>query len=183
MSTTAFERLRHAIGVQVARWHFRQLYNEVVSFSSAISSAEHVLLVMPLTTEDLLPTLQVLEMVKSRFKGENITVVTGERGVEAIRLLPRSKILHLLKPQVSPFFLPRADFINSLPRRHYDLAIDLNLDFVLPSGYICKASGARVRVGFSRGDADVFYNFQVKPDSTLGRKLIYDRFVYCLRKF
>jgi ADP-heptose:LPS heptosyltransferase len=89
----------------------------------------------------------------------------------------------MLKAQVSYFYLPRADFINSIKQKRYDLAIDLNLDLVLPSGYICKASGATVRVGFNQEHADVFYNFQIKPDPTLGRKLIYDRLVQCLQKF
>ena len=183
MSLTALERLRHSVGVRLARWHFRNSHDEVISFTNAISSAQRVLLIMPLTAEDLLPTLQVLEMVRSQFKGENITVVTGDRGVEAVRLLPRSQFLHLLKTQVSPLFLPRADFVKSVTQKRYDLAMDLNLDLVLPSGYICKVSGARIRVGFRHTQADVFYNFQVRPDPTLGRKLIYDRFVQCLRKF
>ncbi len=183
MTIAAIERLKYLLGVQLARWHFRTSHDEPVVFTDAISSARRVLLVMPLTSVDLLPTVQVLEMVKSRFKGENITVITGERGVEAVRLLPHSRFIHLLKTQVSPFFLPRQDLVASLKQRTYDLAIDLNLDLILPSGYICKVSGARVRVGFSQNHADIFYNFQVKPDPTLGRKLIYDRFVHCLRKF
>jgi ADP-heptose:LPS heptosyltransferase len=181
--TNALEHLRHTFGVQLAKWRFRKAQDDVVSFTSAISSAQRVLLIMPLTTEDLLPTLQVLEMVKSQFARENITVITGDRGVEAVRLLPHSHFIHLLKAQVSPFYLPRADFVSNLTQRRYDLAIDLNLDLVLPSGYICKVSGARIRVGFCHNYADVFYNFQVKPDPTLGRRLIYDRFVHCLRKF
>ncbi|MEK9138062.1 MAG: hypothetical protein AAB393_13125, partial [Bacteroidota bacterium] len=141
------------------------------------------LVVMPLAEQDLLPTRRVIEMLRSRFREEDITVVTGDHGLEIVRLLPRSQFIHLLKPQVSYFFIPRPDFIGSLSRKRYDLAIDLNLDFVLPSGYICRASGATIRVGFSHKQADVFYNFQVKPDPTLGRKLIYDRLVQCLEKF
>ncbi len=183
MTIAAVVRLRQSFGVLLARWHFRRSQDDVVSFTNAISSAHRVLLIMPLGSEDLLPTLQVLEMVKSQFKGEDITVVMGDRGVEAVRLLPHSRFIHLLKTQVSPFFLPRVDFVSSLTERRYDLAIDLNLDLVLPSGYICRVSGAKVRVGFSQDHADVFYNFQVKPDPTLGRKLIYDRLAQCLRKF
>lgn len=138
---------------------------------------------MPLTEEDLLPTLKVIEMLKSQFREEDITIVTGGRGIEVVRLLPRGQFVHLLKTQVSYFYLPRADFINSLRQKRYDLAIDLNLDLVLPSGYICKVSGANVRVGFNQKHADVFYNFQIKTDPTLGRKLIYDRLVQCLQKF
>jgi ADP-heptose:LPS heptosyltransferase len=178
-----FEETRHSLGTQFARWFFRKSRDEVMSFTTAISSAQRVLLVMPLTEEDLLPTVKVIEMLKSQFREEHITVVTGDRGIEAVRLLPRGQFMHLLKTQVSYLYLPRAEFISSLKEKRYDLAIDLNLDLVLPSGYICKASGAKVRVGFNQKHADVFYNFQIKPDPTLGRKLIYDRLVQCLQKF
>jgi ADP-heptose:LPS heptosyltransferase len=177
------EGTRHSLGTHFARWRFRKSRDEVMSFTNAISSAQRVLLVMPLTTNDSLPTLKVIEMLKSKFREENITVVTGDRGIEVVRLLPRGQFMHLLKAQVSYFYLPRADFIHSIRQKRYDLAIDLNLDLVLPSGYICKVSGANVRVGFNQKHADIFYNFQVKPDPTLGRKLIYDRLVQCLQKF
>jgi ADP-heptose:LPS heptosyltransferase len=154
-----------------------------MSFTSAVSSAQKVLLVMPLHVDDLLPTLQVVQMLKAQFREENLSIVIGDHGLEIVRLLPRSHFLHLLNPQVSRFYLPRADFIKTLAQKRYDLAIDLNLDLVLPSGYICKASGARVRIGFVHRKADIFYNFQIKPDSTLGRKLIYDRLAQCLQKF
>lgn len=177
------EGMRHSLGIRVGRWVFRKSRDEVISFTSAVSSARRVLLVMPLTSRDSLPTLKVIEMLKSQFQEENITVVTGNRAIEVVRLLPRGQFLHLLKSQVSYFYLPRPDFISSLRQKRYDLAIDLNLDLVLPSGYICKASGANVRVGFKQKHADIFYNFQIKPDPTLGRKLIYDRLVQCLQRF
>ncbi len=178
-----FDRTRHSLGIRLAQWRFRKSRDEIISFTSAISSARQALVIMPLAAQDVLSTVRVVEMLKTQFKEEHITVVTGDRGMEVIRMLPRSRFIHLLKPQVSYLFQPRADFLNSINERRYDLAIDLNLDFVLPSGYICKASGAAVRVGFEHQQADVFYNFQIRPDPSLGRKLVYDRLVQCLQKF
>jgi ADP-heptose:LPS heptosyltransferase len=178
-----FEGARHSLGVRLATWRFRKSRDEIISFTSAVSSARQALVIMPLTVHEVLSTVRVVEMLKTQFKEEHITVVTGNHGPEVIRMLPRGRFIHLLKPQVSYLFQPRADFLNSIKEKRYDLAIDLNLDFVLPSGYICKASGAKIRVGFNHHHADAFYNFQIKPDPTLGRKLIYDRLVQCLQKF
>ena len=177
------ETTRQTLGIRLTRWRFRKSHDEIISFTTAVSSARRILLIMPLSTQDVLPTLKVVELLKTQFREEDITVITGDRGLEVIRMLPRSRFIHLLKPQVSYLFLPRADFLNSVHEKSYDLAIDLNLDFVLPSGYICKASGAKIRVGFEHQQADMFYNFQIKPDPTLGRKLIYDRLVQCLQRF
>jgi hypothetical protein len=66
--------------------------------------------------------------------------------------------------------------------RQYDVAVDLNLDFLLPSGYICKASTARIRVGFARPGADLFYNFQVKFEAS-STAAMYDRLASCLKMF
>ena len=178
-----FESTRHSIGTKLAKWHFRKSRDEQRSFTTAISSARQVLLVMPLLSEDLQPASSVIQMLKSQFKEKRITIVTGDHGLEISRLLPHGHFLHLIKTQVGYFYHPRADFLKTINEKKYDLAIDLNLDFQLPSGYICRASGAHVRVGFSHPQADVFYNFQVRPDPTLGRKLIYDRLVQCLQKF
>jgi ADP-heptose:LPS heptosyltransferase len=178
-----FESLRHTLGISLARWHFRKSNDEITSFTTAVSSARRALLVMPIFEEDLSPTMEVLEMLRSRFKEKNIMVVTGERGLEVARALPHGQFVHLLKEQLSSFYLPSPDFISNITQKQFDLAIDLNLDLVLPSGYICKASGARIRVGFNQKHADAFYNFQVKTDPTLSRKLIYDRLVQCLQHF
>jgi ADP-heptose:LPS heptosyltransferase len=80
-------------------------------------------------------------------------------------------------------FLPGNDLITRVKKRRYDLTIDLNLDLVLPSAYICKESDARIRVGFARKHADTFYNFQINVDPTLDRKLVYERLVKCLQMF
>ena len=65
----------------------------------------------------------------------------------------------------------------------FDAAIDLNLDFNLPSGYIGKECNARVRAGFAGPYADLFYNLQVRIDPSAGRERAYERFVQCLKMF
>jgi len=84
---------------------------------------------------------------------------------------------------MSTWYLPPKKVIAQVAQRQYQLAVDLNLDNILPSGYICKASGARVRVGFASRYADVFYNFQVRLDPSSPRGHAYDRLMECLRMF
>ncbi|MCK5573254.1 MAG: hypothetical protein KAJ12_10855, partial [Bacteroidetes bacterium] len=98
-------------------------------------------------------------------------------------LLPRSTVLRMVKDDIGFFFLPKKPFLDRLTIHDFDLAIDLNLDLVLPSGYICKESKARVRVGFSRHQSDVFYNFAIQPNPVLNRQEIYERLVQCLQMF
>jgi ADP-heptose:LPS heptosyltransferase len=165
-----------------AQFRFRKDRDRVIRFTDALTSAHNALVIMPLNPANLLPTVSVFEMLKKKFQEEHLTVITGDHGLEVMRLLPRTQFIHILAAEVSMLNLPRKDIIERVQKRPYDLAIDLNLDLVLPSGYICKASGARVRVGFVRKRAEMFYNLLIQPDPTLGTKLVYDRLVQCLQR-
>jgi ADP-heptose:LPS heptosyltransferase len=178
-----FEGLRRTIGLQIARFTFRDTKENIVSFTDAVSGAHQVLLIMPFNHFEFLPTVRVIETMKKRIREEHITVITDELGVEAVRLLPRSQFIRVVVSDLNTFFLPHPSIIRRVKEKAYDLAVDLNLDLVLPSAYICKASNARVRIGFARKRAEEFYNFQIQPDLTLGKQLIYDRLAQCLQMF
>lgn len=177
------EGIRRSIGFLTAKYHFRKTRDKMMSFTTAVSSARQALLILPLSHQEFLPTIMVVDLLRKRFREENLTVITGDHGIEVMRMLPRSQFIHILGHEINLFYLPGADVLERVKKKKYDLAIDLNLDFVLPSAYICKESNASVRVGFVRKHADAFYNFQIQHDPTLGRKLIYDRLAKCLQKF
>jgi len=177
------ESLRRSIGLQFARFHFRRFPETVISFTDAISEAHDALLIMPLGNMQLLPTVIVIDVLKKRFREENITIVTGDGGHEVMRLLPHSPVVRILPTEITSFFLPRKDLVQRVNRRTYDVAIDLNLDLLLPSAYICKESRARVRVGFAGKQADTFYNLQIKQDPALSKQLVFDRLAKCLEMF
>jgi ADP-heptose:LPS heptosyltransferase len=159
------------------------MIDEVMSFSNAISTSKTVLLILPLNTHDMQPVSMVIEFFKRRFRSEDITVVSTGHPIDILRALPRSQFIHIVQGEIGFLFMPRKELMRRIKGRPHDLAIDLNLDFLLPSGYICKASGARVRIGFADQRADIFYNLQVKADPTLARKQVYTRLATCLEKF
>ena len=178
-----FEGLRTSIGLLASRFLFRNLNDTVISFSQAVSGARQALLIMPFNHLEVLPTMKVIETLKKMVRDENITVVTDELGTEAVRMLQRSHFIRVKQTDLNALYLPHTSIIHRVRERKYDLAVDLNLDLVLPSAYICRASEAVVRVGFDRKQAEGFYNLQIKPDRTLGRQLIYDRLAQCLQMF
>lgn len=175
--------VRMAAGIQIARFRFRKVKDPVMSFADAVSSARRALLIMPLRKREFLPTIMVIEFLMNRFRGADITVVSDDHGREAVRMLPRSHFIHVMNDEVSPFFLPRATLLQRIRERRPDLVVDLNLDFVLPSAYIGRAVDARVRIGFARKHAEVFYNFLIQPDPRLERKHLYDRMAAFLQRF
>jgi ADP-heptose:LPS heptosyltransferase len=129
------------------------------------------------------PANMVVQLLKQKFTNDHITVVAGDRTNTLLSLLQDSTVIRVPLAALTTFYLPRKEILARITQRPYDLAIDLNLDLVLPSGYICRKSTARVRVGFVSKRSDIFYNFQIHPDPTLNRQLIYDRLAKCLQMF
>ena len=178
-----FRGLRKSIGIQQARFHFRKSRERVISFTTSFSAAHNALLILPLQHRDFPATLTVINMLKQQFHEENMTVVVTEGDKEARKRLAHSRFIPLNLSEITYFYLPRKEVLDSVRRKRYDLAIDLNLDLVLPSAYICKASDAPVRIGFVRKRAEKFFNFQIQVDHTQERQVIYDRLAKCLQMF
>jgi len=175
------ESLRRSLGVQLSRWHFRRMRNTIISFTDAFTTDGKALLILPLTPTAQSPA-QVIDLVRSRYPDDRLTVVAEEHDTGAAVLLPRSKIIRVSPAHIDWFFRPTQEITQALAKGTYDIAVDLNLDSLLPSAYICKESKARVRIGFARHGADLFYNFQMQPDTTRNGAL-YDRLAACLKMF
>jgi ADP-heptose:LPS heptosyltransferase len=178
-----FESLRRTIGTKLTVMKFRKAEDTVLSFAGAISQSKRVLVIMPLDRRELLTALGFIEMLKKTFPEEYITIVADDRGMETMRLMPKSHFIHIKESDVNAFFQPRREFLARFKDKKFDLAIDLNLDLVLPSAYICRESNAAIRVGFSGDGSDNFYNFQIQPDPSRSRKDIFDRVATCLQMF
>lgn len=178
-----FVSLRRYIGLQITRLRFRKSADPVISFAAALTEGKRLLLVMPLGETRLIPTRTIVDLVRKKFDERNITVLASDHAVETMRLLPRGQFIHILKDEINPLFIPRKQLITRIKEQQNDVAIDLSLDLVLPSAYIVRESGARVRIGFSRQYADMFYNFQIHSNPDLDPKLIYNRLAECLAMF
>ncbi len=152
-----------------------------MSFTGSLSSGQRVLVILPLSPSEP-PANAILELFRTRYGEERLTLVADTADTRVGTLLPHSEIIRITGEEVTRLFHPKADVLKRITTRTYDAAIDLNLDFLLPSGYICKASNARVRVGFARPGADFFYNFQVQVE---GHHIdaVYDHLAACLKMF
>ncbi len=175
------ESLRRSLGVQLSRWHFRRMHNAVISFTDSVSTGGNALLILPLTPTAQSPAL-LLDLLHKQFPDKRLTVVAGEHDTGAPVLLPRSTIIRVRLENIDWLFRPSREITQRIASSTYDLAIDLNLDSLLPSAYICRESKARVRIGFAREGADLFYNFQMQHDSAREGAL-YDRLAACLKMF
>ena len=177
------ESLRRSIGLLAARFHFRSSRDPVISFGHSIATSDRVLVVMPLRPAAEEGQTHVLTFLREHFYEPDITVIAPPGGTPVERVLPRCRVMLVGPEDVNGFFLPRRSLLARIAERSYDLAIDLNLDFMIPSAYICKETNARVRTGFSALHAETFFNFQIRLEGGSHGPHAYDRLVRCLQMF
>ena len=177
------QQLRLWVGDRIARFTFRAMRDDIIAFTDAVSSARSVLVVMPLDAGRTAPPQSVLDYLHRTYAEGSVTVVTHEADLGLTRRLPRCTVIRMVHEDITPLMLPRKAFLERVLTKPFDLALDLNLDFLLPSAYICKASRARVRVGFVRAYAEGYYNFTVKANPSLRREEVYGRLTRYLQMF
>jgi len=177
------ETLRRSIGMQLARLHFRSSKEKVISFRQSVASAHSALVILPLASSSGEEEVSLLAPLRTHFSERNITVLASGPPQQIERALPRATVLRITSADITAFFLPRHGVIDRVREHTYDVAVDLNLDFMLPSAYICRESNARVRVGLAGPHADAFFNFQVRLDSAVQHGHAYERLLKCFQMF
>jgi ADP-heptose:LPS heptosyltransferase len=175
--------LRLWLGDRLARFAFRSTQDAVIAFTDSVTSARSVLVIMPLDQGITPPGQPVLEYLERTYAQENVTLITHEADLALTRRLPRSTVIRMTASDITPVLLVRKEFLERVMVKPFDLALDLNLDFLLPSAYICKASKARVRVGFVRERSEGYYNFTVNANPSLRRDEVYGRLTRYLQMF
>lgn len=177
------ENLRKSLGLLYARWQFRKESDRQQSLTEFLSRARTILIVLPWGYEDALAAGNTLRRTLDRFKNLHLTIVTTGVRPSPLAFVQRSDVVRFEAEDVNKIFIPRQAILQSIVSRSYDVAIDLNLDFVLHAAYICRVSRAPVRVGIFRQHGERFFNVQVRLDRSASPKVVYERFAHCLGMF
>jgi hypothetical protein len=177
------DSLRLFVGISASRFTFRKTENPIIAFGDPIPANSSLLIIMPFAPTPAPALAPILSAFAGRFDEKSLTVIAPGGRSSVDRVLPSARIIPIDAVDLSTWYLPPQKVIAQVTQRRYQLAVDLNLDNILPSGYICRASGARVRVGIASPYADVFYNFQVRLEASSPRGRAYDRLMECLRMF
>ena len=176
-----FKALRKRSGLWFVKFHFRNRHDTVQDFTTALSRAKRALVLLPDDPASAKEAEELLSILGHRFDGSRLTILLGEHIHSVPRSLRAPNFIRLYQEAINEFFLPKKYFVEQVKRREYDVAIDLNIDLVLPYAYLCKVSSARIRVGFVKESSDIFYNFQIK--SRGNRHSPYRYLAECLEMF
>jgi hypothetical protein len=158
-----FEKLRYRVGLAYARFHFRSESQQPLRWTGAISSARRALLLLPEAPTDPQALRSTVEYFLRTFTPANLLIVSRVDVSTQLFLDRRAQLQTFAPTDLNAWFLPQDELTRRVKKSTFDVAVDLNLDLALPSAYLCRASEARIRVGFAKPYGDTFYNFQVQP--------------------
>ncbi|MDI6766290.1 MAG: hypothetical protein QME52_05650 [Bacteroidota bacterium] len=178
-----FENILGYLGLQFAKFQFRSSIDHVQSMTEFFRNARNMLITLPIGYEEAIIAGNALRNYRERMKTIHLTVVHNSTRETALANFPKCEVVRLDPTDINKFSLPIKSVLERIFTCDYDVAIDLNLDFVLHTAYICKASGAKVRVGFSSPDSDIFFNVHLNLNKQRTPQALYDKFTECLAMF
>jgi hypothetical protein len=178
-----FERARFRVGLAYTRFVFRANREQVIRWTGAVSGARKALLIMPESSQNAAAVRSVVEYFVKRFSPTNLVVVARPDVATQFTLDRGAQLITLAPTDITTWYLPRRELTQKLKKSTFDIAIDMNLEVKLPSAYLCRASDARIRIGFDKQYAETFYNFQVRPKLTTDFGAACNGLIDCLKMF
>lgn len=178
-----FEQFRYRVGLAYSRFHFRSNASQVIRWTGAFSSARRALLLLPESVQESASLQSVLEFFGREFTPSNLLIVGTVDVASRLKFDRRAQVVTFAPVDMNTWFLPRSELTQKTKKSTFDVAIDLNLDLALPSAYLCRESGAAMRVGFKKNHADTFYNFLVQPQVSNNFASASKSLTECLRMF
>ncbi len=180
---TIYERFLAFLGLQFAKLQFRNDIDRPQAMTNFFSGAKNVLIALPVGYEEAILASDAFQSFRQQLRHLHLTVINSGTRRTSLVDYPHCEVIRMDPIDINKFLLPTRSLLQRVASRTYDTAIDLNLDFVLYTAYICKASGAKIRVGFTRPASDVFFNVQLNLKSPRTPQAVYESFASCLAMF
>ena len=178
-----FDKLRLQIGTSYARVLFTATRDPVVRFTEAITIARRPVVFLPEVQAEAAAIDVVLKFLADRFHTSNVVLVARKNVMAYVPENRGFNVVTFDDTELDTWYLPRTDLLRKLKKSTFDVAFDLNIGFVLPSSYLCRASQAPLRIGFKKPYADCFYNFQVQTGPPGNLTQVYSQLLKCIEMF
>lgn len=174
---------RVAIGLVYARMHFRKVRDPIVRFTESVSRSRRALVVLPESPRDLASIQWVVRYLADRFAQGSMVVVVKAELASWVRDDKRYETVTYRDDDIGTWFVPRGELLRKVKKSTFDIAVDLNASFVLPSAYLCRESRAPVRISFAKEHGERFFNFQVQTKASSSFTHAYRNFLRCMEMF
>ncbi|GJQ63897.1 MAG: hypothetical protein SCALA702_29500 [Melioribacteraceae bacterium] len=170
-----FENLTKKISLYLFKKNFlKNRTSEIINFNKFFSSSKSFVLIAPENHEELNDLKLVSEFLID--SGKSVTIILNESLKNYLSGSIKSDIIAYNILDKTRFSLPSKEITSKLADKRWDVAIDLNTENGIFSGALINCLNCDYRIGFSKENSDLYYNFQVNRGGVqltdLPRKLL-----------
>jgi len=177
------ENLRLHLGSSYARFHFRAVKDPVVRFTESFTDSRRPIVFLPELSGEASVIGGVLKFLGERFHTSKVFLVARKSVVSYLPDLRGFNVITFSEEELNTWYVPRSDLLRKMKKSTFDVALDLNVRYALPSSFLCRASQAPLRIGFVKQDADCFYNFQIQTGPSTNPTQAYAQLLKCIEMF
>ena len=146
--------------------------DHVVDVSGTLAEARSILVFMPDKLEDFGVAQKFIEKLMDEFSNARFQFVMRESYRNLLNVEKKYGTIFVTDKEVNFWGLPKKELVRKIIAAEYDIVIDLNDDFHLPSTYLCLKSRASLKICFDHEKREPFYNFyfRASENTTLNSK-------------
>ncbi len=135
---------------------------DVIDVGDYLSKISTALILPPEQPEHFKTATRILDDLRQHFGQTQFYLLTPKALTEMVSLDEKMRIISYDLDEIGFHGLPKDSLQQAIRSRHFDMVIDLNLDFNLIATFLCRASEAKLRICFVHPSRDPFYNFQMR---------------------
>jgi hypothetical protein len=136
--------------------------NDVYDVGEYLSKIATALILPPEQPEHFKTAIRILDDLRQNFAQTQFYLLTPKACTEMVSLDERIRLISYESEEIGFHGLPKDTLQQAIRSRHFDMVIDLNLDFNLIATFLCRTSEAKLRICFVHPARDPFYNFQIR---------------------
>jgi hypothetical protein len=159
MFKTLAKKITASAYLAFARYRDRADIIDVGEYLSKIATA---LILPPEHPEAFKAATQLLDDLRQRFTQTQFYLLTPKALVDTLSLNEQVRIISYDPTEIGFHGLPKDTLQQAIRSRHFDMVIDLNLEFNLIATFLCRVSEAKLRICLAHPERDPFYNFQLR---------------------
>jgi ADP-heptose:LPS heptosyltransferase len=146
--------------------------NRVVDVFGTLAEAQSILVFMPEKLEDFGIARKFIDELMADFPAAKFLFVIKQKYQSLLNGNKNYGTIFVSDKDVNFFGLPKKELRQKILATAYDIVIDLNDDFHLPSTYLCLKSRASLKICLDDDRREPFYNFyfRIRPDEKLNNK-------------
>lgn len=155
--------------------------NQVVDVMGTLAEAQSILVFMPDNLEDFGIARKYISKLMDDFSGAKFQLVMRQSYRSLMNGTLDYGTIFVTDRDVNVLGLPKKILKKKILATEYDIVIDLNNDFYLPSTYLCLKSRASLKICIDHENREPFYNFYFRSQSDESLDKKYQKLIQYLK--